>query len=415
MAKKRYALVGASFRGRGMYAVPIKEEYSDVAELVAVFDINYGRACVVAEAAGGAPVYTDFDKMLEETKPDCIIVATVDCYHAEYIIRGIKAGVQVFTEKPMCINAEQCRAILEAEREYNNKIGVCFNVRYSATLSRLKELIPMVGDVYAVNFDWLLPRNKLTGAHGASYYRRWNAYMEKSGGLLITKATHHFDMINWLLGQKPEKVSAFGKLRVYGKNGTKHATRCLECSHKDSCEFYTPIDEDMQKLYVDNEKYDGYMVDRCVFDEKIDIYDSMAIIVEYSGGTIMSYTESSAAPYEGHKLYITGSKGRIEVNYYSEGGLRKNEMVDYVRFIDNEGNVVTYSEPIAKTGGHDGADPALRKVLYGGQDPVIPTQRAGALDGAYSILVGAAANEAIKERKTVVIDEFIGDPTLLKR
>ncbi len=415
MAKKKFALIGASGRGRSSYALPIVQEYADTAELVGIYDINYGRACVVSEACGGVPVFKSFEELMEKAKPDCIIVTTVDKFHAEYIIKGIKAGVQVFTEKPMCINEDQCRAILEAEREYNNYIGACFNDRYTAHITKLKELMPLLGDIYTVNYEWMLARPKIAGNHGASYYRRWNAYMDLSGGLAITKATHHFDNINWLVDSHPKTVSAFGKLRLYGKNGTRRAKRCSECPYTDSCEFYYQPDSDAKKMYVDNEKYDGYMIDRCVFDENIDIYDTMCVAVEYENGTVMTYTETSNAPYEGFKMNINGEKGRFEVNYFSNGGLRKNETFDFVRFIDLNGNITTYSMPIPGVGSHGGSDTALRNVLFAGKNPPLEEQRCGSHEAAFSVLLGTAVNKSIKEGRPIDIKELIGKPELLER
>ncbi len=419
MAKKRFALVGASARALEMYGVPVIEEYSDKAEIVGVYDINYGRACVVAEDCGGAPVYKTFEEMMTEAKPDCIIITTVDKFHEEYIIKGLQWGVQVFTEKPMCITAEQCRNILEAEKKYGAKIGCCFNDRYTAYFSYLKKIIPeLIGEVPVMNFEWMLARPKATGNHGASYYRRWNGYMELSGGLALTKATHHFDDANWLINQHPKKVSAFGNLRVYGKNGPYRAKNCRTCSHTHECEFYTRINGEKQRMFVDNEHYDGYLIDRCAFDEAIDIYDCMAVSVEYDGGAVMTYSETSTCAYEGFKMSVTGPKGRMEINYFSggRGGLRQNEQWDFIRYYDNFGNIKTYSLPIARNGGnHDGADTGLRDVLFGGNDPEIPSQRACAIDAAYSVLIGCAVNKSIKEGRAIEINELIGDPTLLDR
>ncbi len=420
MERKKFALIGASMRGSIMYAGPMTHAYKDVADLVAIVDTNYGRAKLMSdtfsEEGNPIPFFTSFEDMMAATKPEAIVVATVDKYHAEYIIKGLEAGLEVITEKPMCIDAEQCRAILEAEKKYNNNITVTFNVRFALWCLRIKELVPeLVGDVFTVNLDWMLAGPKVNGSHGASYYRRWNGYMDQSGGLLITKATHHFDMVNWFVESRPIKVNAFGKLRTYGKNGPFRAKNCRTCPHTGECDYYTPINEDMQKRFVDNEQYDGYLIDRCVYDEEIDIYDTMAVNVEYENGAVLTYTESSAAPYEGFKLVLNGSKGRMEVTFGDRGGYRDNEFVDFIKYFDLHGNIRTYSMPHLNAGGHGGADSNILDNILRGKAPRIPTQHATSIDGAYSILIGAAANVSIKEDRTVVIDELIGDPSLLKR
>jgi len=442
MEKKRFAIAGASNRGMNSYGRPLvtkvetkelgdnfgygddsadKKEITEVCELVGVYDINIGRARYVAQQLG-VDAYEDFDDMLNTAKPDCVVVTSTDYSHAEYIIRALDAGCEVFTEKPMCINAEQCRAILEAEKRNDRKIGVCFNMRYMSAIIQLKQLVDsgVLGDIYNVHFEWLLTKDYSAGhsGHGASYYRRWNAYMDKCGGLLLTKSTHHFDFVNWLIGGRPKKVSAFGKLRHYGANGKFRGERCSNCEHTAECPYYVKVTPFMQEMYVDNEKYDGYKIDRCVFDEAIDTYDTMALNVEYDNGVIMAYSESSAAMYEGFKMYINGSDARIEVQSFSNGGLKDGEDPGYIRVIktgDTNENITLYDKAPAKAGGHGGSDDAFRRVLFLGEEPEFEAQRAGAVDGAYSILIGAAANESIKTGKIIDIDEFIGDASLLDR
>jgi len=438
--KKRFVIVGASNRGMNSYGSPLvetkkkvelgenfgygddsadKKEISEVSELVGVYDSNIGRARYVAGELG-VQAYEDFDVMLQEAKPDCVIVTSTDYSHAEYVIRALDAGCEVFCEKPMCINAEQCKAILEAERRNNRKIGVCFNMRYTREMVMLKEMIDsgMLGDIYNVHFEWMLTKDYSAGhsGHGASYFRRWNAYMDQCGGLLLTKSTHHFDMINWLIGGRPKRVSAFGKLRHYGKNGTYRGERCSNCEHTEKCPYYTEITPFMQAMYVDNEQYDGYMIDRCVFDEAIDIYDTMSLNVEYDNGILMAYSESSAAMYEGFKLSINGSEARMEVQSFGNGGLAKDEKPAFVRVIKTgDAQITNYDMPKAKAGGHGGSDDAFRRVLFLGEEPEYASQKASAVDGAYSILIGAAANESIKTGKIIDVDEFLGDASLLDK
>ena len=440
--KKKFVIAGTSARGLLSYGRPLaelskdigtieqfdygndfvnKEEIQNTAELVGVFDINIGRAAYVGNELG-VPAYADFDQMLEEQRPDCIIVTSADYAHAEYIVRGLDLGYEVWAEKPMCITADQCRAILEAEKRNDRKIGVCFNMRYMNTILQIKEVIDsgFLGTIYNVNFEWLLTKDYTSrhSGHGASYYRRWNAYMEKSGGLLLTKSTHHFDMINWFINGRPKRVSAFGRLREYGKNGTFRGERCSNCAYAQQCRYHYNISEFNQKMFVDHEQYDGYKIDRCVYDEAIDSYDTMNLIVEYTNGVLMSYSESSAAMYEGFKLFINGSDARLEVQSFSSGGVKSDEHPDYIRIIkpgSEDENITVIDKAPALAGSHGGADDAMKRVLFLGEAPEFEYQKAGSIDGAYSILIGAAANESIRTGKIIDIDELIGDASLLDR
>lgn len=416
-SRKSFVIAGASNRALGMYAKPLATQFTDSAVLKGVYDINTGRAQYFAAQFEGVTAYDDFDAMLNETRPDCVIVATSDYVHSKYILRALELGYDVFSEKPMTIDAAQCRQVLEAERRYKKKVTVGFNVRYADYMIQLKKMIDegAVGKVYNIHFEWLLTRNMALSGHGASYYRRWNGRLNKSGGLLVTKATHHFDMVNWILGQRPKMVSAFGALNLYGKNGPYSGPRCSLCRHIDECEFAVKeIGEYSQRLYVDHEKYDGYIIDNCVFADDIDAYDTISLTCQYDGGAMMAYSETATGMYEGFKMNINGSHGRMEVHRYTErkGGLRPGESHEFIRHIDLNHNI-TVIEPPKTTGAHDGADPKLQQVLFAGAEPELPSQWAGAKEGAHSVLIGAAANVSIAEKRMVDIDQLIGDPSLL--
>jgi predicted dehydrogenase len=77
---------------------------------------------------------------------------------------------------------------------------VTFNYRYSPFRSQVKELLMSgeIGDVLSVDFHWLL-----NTVHGADYFRRWHSNKAISGGLMVHKATHHFDLVNWWLSDMP--------------------------------------------------------------------------------------------------------------------------------------------------------------------------------------------------------------------
>ena len=278
-------------------------------------------------------------------------------------------------------------------------------------MTKIKEIVSSgeIGDVFSVHFEWLLTRNMEYGAHGKTYFHRWNARMAKSGGLLVHKSTHHFDLINWFIDQHPSRVSAFANLRLYGaKNypfGDAIPTRCATCPHKAECEFYYEPNEFEQRFYVANESYDGYLKDNCIYAEDIDIYDTMAVTVEYDKGAVLSYSLNATTPYEGWICVINGSKGRLEAVNYETGVLSKTPQ-NHIRVFDLRDNVTDYAVTKA-TGGHGGGDQRLRKMIFVGGVPDPLGHAAGSTDGAYSILVGAAANLSIKEGRIVSIEDLL--------
>ncbi len=410
---KKYAFAGASGRMLGMYARPMRDKFTDVAELVGVYDINPGRA----EYAGrecGIPVYSNFDGMLAKAKPDVVIVTTVDAYHSDYIIRSLEFGCDVITEKPMTIDATRCKAIIDAERRTGHKVTVTFNYRYAPFQTKIKQLITegAVGDVFSVHFEWLLDRNMDVLAHGTSYYRRWNARMAKSGGLLVHKSTHHFDLVNWWIGQKPVKVSAFGKLNLYGRAGSESYAEgmkgvcCRECEFAGKCAFRYELTDFEREFYAENEKYDGYRKDGCVYADDIDIYDTMSVNVGYDGGAMLTYSLNSTCPYEGWRIAINGSKGRLEA-YMPETGPDFNPDFDVIRVFDLDNNVTEYRITKSK-GGHGGGDERLLRMLFLEDIPDPLGHAAGTKAGTESVMIGASANVSIREGRIVDIRELLG-------
>ena len=116
---RRYAIVGVGHRSY-LYQKAIQTTYADHVQLVGAADVNQGRLNVAAEFArkhGREPPKTylarDFDKMVADTKPEVVIVTTVDGFHHEYICRAMQLGCEVLTEKPLTIDADKCRQILD--------------------------------------------------------------------------------------------------------------------------------------------------------------------------------------------------------------------------------------------------------------------------------------------------------------
>lgn len=401
---KKYVQVGLGWRGTFSYAVPIVREYGDCAELCAVCDINPKRAHYVSEYLNKEiPVYTDFDQMLRDHQPDVVIVTTKDCAHEQYIVKALEFGCDVITEKPMTTDDEMCARIIETEKRTGHKVTVTFNCRFMPFYVRLKELVSqgLVGDVLSVHFEWLLDTS-----HGADYFRRWHSIRANSGSLLIHKATHHFDLVNWIIDDEPVKVNAFGTRRFYGDNRRPHGENCRTCDQKDKCEFYMDIDKEengmMIPMYKNVEDVDGYIRDRCLFSDVIDIEDSVSVNVKYRKGAVMSYSLTAHSPYECMKLVINGTEGRLE----GDTAFGKETL----KFYNRDGECINYDRTRVKQrpGGHGGSDPALRDNLFRGytDDPL--HQMADTRAGAMSIGIGIAANKSMAQDRAVYLGEFLG-------
>lgn len=402
--KKRLAIVGTGIRALDMWAKDVAKSYSELVEFVGLCDINPGRVAYFKTNTGfTCPGYTDFEKMMKEAKPDLLIVTTVDATHHEYIIRGMELGADIITEKPLTTDEQKCESILQAEQRTGKKVIVTFNYRYSPHRAKVYELLRngTIGELTSVDFHWYLDVR-----HGADYFRRWHRLKEMSGSLWVHKATHHFDLLNWWIESDPSEVYATGSLDFYGKKNSFRYTHCRPCPHKSNCSFYWDITKNktLMELYVNNESYDGYLRDGCVFKEDVNIYDKMAATIKYENGVQVSYSLTAYSPYEGYRIAFNGTKGRIDM-WIEESNPVKARDYDEIMITRNFGTREFIQIPHGQSG-HGGGDRLLKDYVFGVNTTDPMHQAASVRDGALSILVGIAARNSCESGKVVKIAEL---------
>ncbi|SFC27930.1 Oxidoreductase family, C-terminal alpha/beta domain [Parapedobacter composti] len=418
--KLRVVLVGTGVRGISFWGRRLVEQYPDLLEFVGLSDINPGRLAYAKRYMGvNCPTFVDFDELLRKVKPDLVIVCTKDSTHHEFIIKGLAAGCDVLTEKPLTTDEAKAQAILDAERKYDKNLIVGFNYRWSPYMTKIKELLQNgeIGDVTSVDFNWYLNVH-----HGASYFRRWHGLMDSGGSLWVHKATHHFDLLNWWLDSEPEEVFAYGALEHYGSNGPFRGKSCRSCPHKQECAYYWDITKDRHSmnLYVENEAHDGYVRDGCVYRHEIDIYDKMSAQIKYANNVVANYSLTTYSPFEGWRIAFNGHKGRIEawldIPWMKNGELDQESLhaaeMDQTRDDVIHEPLVLYKnwtdykiiQVASERGGHGGGDRRLHDKLFRDKDAPDPYgHTAGVRDGAMSILVGVAARRSIEQGAPVKI------------
>jgi predicted dehydrogenase len=411
-----------------MYSEAMVERFRENSDLVALCDTNEGRLRLRAEwaRARGVEILTypadQFERMIAEVKPDVVIVTTLDATHDQYICRALELGCDVITEKPMTTDEKKCQRILDAQKKTGRKVTVTFNYRYAMPRTQVKDLLMsgVIGNVVSVDFHWLLDTR-----HGADYFRRWHRNKRNSGGLMVHKATHHFDLMNWWLSSVPETVYAFGARNFYRPETaerygfTQRGKRCHGCPESSKCPFYLDLAEypALKSMYLENEKYDGYFRDQCVFSPDIDIEDAMDVTIRYRNGATLSYSLHAFMPWEGYTIAFNGTKGRLEhfcqeTIYISGDGSVPGELVF-------EGTKIKvfphfqsgYEVPLQlSSGGHGGADPILLNDLFGANPPQDKFKRAAdQRAGAWSILTGIAANYSMAQGQPIQINSLVRD------
>ena len=433
-AKRRYVVVGAGHRVQ-MYLDAIAGPHREDADLVGVLEPNRGRLQVHLDqlAAAGvdlAAVRTgtpeDLEQVIAETRAERVIITSPDFSHADYIVRSLDAGADVVVEKPLTIDPASTRRIAEAVARTGGQVVVTHNYRYSPRNSGLKELIRngSVGQPLSVTFEWVLDT-----AHGADYFRRWHRDKTRSGGLLIHKASHHFDLVNWLLRAAPERVYARGGVRFYGAENAdarglpSRPDRGTHDGPHSPWELDLRQDPRLKALYLDNESYDGYRRDSDVFGPGITTEDNLAVIVDYDSGATLSYSLNAHSPWEGYRIYVNGTEGRAELEVVERAAV----------LTDAQGSVVldpsAQPESAARTGGqrltlqrhweaaqdvpieegdggHGGGDALLLADVFRGPGEDWLERPSTWVDGVRSIAVGMAGNESLRTGLPVSVAEL---------
>ena len=333
----------------------------------------------------------DFDRMIVEQKPDTVIVTTVDAWHHHYIVRALDQGCDVISEKPLTTTLERLQAIDAALERSGKSLRVTFNYRYAPAYARFRQLIAegTVGRPLAVDFSWLLDTS-----HGADYFRRWHREKENSGGLLVHKATHHFDLVNWWIDSFPRQVFALGDLMFYGKdNAAARGERYpysrytgVEAAQADPFALFLDQKAAYAGLYLDAEAETGYIRDRNVFGEPISAEDTMTVTARYANGALLSYCLVAYAPWEGLRVAVTGTRGRVEMDITenvahlksdiasaaaSKGAFKRTQIRAFPMF----GKPYEVQVPRVE-GGHGGADPLMLEQIFSSNPPPDPLRQA---------------------------------------
>ncbi|MBE6358950.1 MAG: Gfo/Idh/MocA family oxidoreductase [Lentisphaerae bacterium] len=428
MAKKRYAVCGVSSRAIGMYIGPMLKNFGHCAELVGLLDIDPLRFKVCKDQvpeAKDVPEYlaADFEKMLAETKPDALLVVSMDCTHVDYIVAGLEHDLDVICEKPMTTNTEDSLRVLAAEEKSKGKVICTFNYRYNPVHRKLRELVlaGKVGRVTHVDLNWYIDIK-----HGSSYFHRWNRMRENSGSLSIHKSSHHFDLVNWWIDGVPEKVHAFGALNHYGPEGEfnpskKDGRDCTTCPELMKCKYEARWATRNSSIFVADDhinafdgaekKFTTYSPHMCMFDSKINIYDTFIANVKYKNGVLLNYSANFSTPYEGYHLAINGTRGRLETMEFIGAGASQlpkfhegNQYIDYFPIFEGRERI----DVAAGIGGHGGGDPLILEDIFIGEDPDRKYDiLAKSVDGLRAIAIGDAVFKSIQDGEVKDLSGFM--------
>jgi predicted dehydrogenase len=311
-------------------------------------------AAARALAGPGARAYEDYREMLHGDEFDAVIVATPNHTHADVLRDVFETGKHVLCEKPLCTTLADCEWVSERAERYAGLFWVGMEYRYSPPVTRFVEEVHggAAGKVRMLSIkEHRFPFLKKVGD--------WNRFNANSGGTLVEKSCHHFDLMRHVLRSEPVSVYASGGMDV---------------NHLD-------------------EVYEG---------ARPDIIDNAFVTVEFESGAramhdLCMFAEASTHSQE---LAATGDTGKVEC-FMPEGtvvrGRRTPRSLDPV--------TVKVPEAAASAGQHHGASyyqhlAFQRSVREGGPAAV------SARDGLKAVAMGLAAQISIAEKRPVMMAEM---------
>jgi myo-inositol 2-dehydrogenase/D-chiro-inositol 1-dehydrogenase len=350
----RYGIIGSGMMGcehiRNIAALPdaVVAAISDPHEK----SLGWGRtAC---EGSPEPKCYVDHREMLERASLDAVVIASPNNTHADVLDAVFDSGLHVLVEKPMCTTIEDCERVRKRAVDHPGIVQIGLEYRYMPPIAHFLRQLD-TGAVGALKMLFIRE-------HRYPFLKKvgdWNRFNRNTGGTLVEKCCHFFDLMNRVVGALPR--------RVYASGG-----------------------QDVNHL---DEVYDG---------RRSDILDNAFVVVDYEGGAracldLCMFAESSRNEQE---IVATGTAGKLDI--VVPGG---ELVVGTRKYRDFE---VLAPEPdprVRHEGFHHGAS-YIEHLLFvdairRGAAPAV-----GVEEGLRSVAIGIAAHRSIDEGRPVDLAEI---------
>lgn len=176
----------------------------------AVMRRNAEKAADYAKRHGISKWYDNADELINDKNINAIYVATPPAPHKDYAIQSLKAGKNVYIEKPVTLTSAECEEIIAVERASKNKVTVAHYRRAQPFFVKLKELVDSkaIGEIRFIDLKLF---QKLGSDAIAKTEENWRVNPAISGGgLFFDLAPHQLDMLIYVFGE-PLQYHGFSK------------------------------------------------------------------------------------------------------------------------------------------------------------------------------------------------------------
>ncbi|MBN1123379.1 MAG: Gfo/Idh/MocA family oxidoreductase [Sedimentisphaerales bacterium] len=242
---RRVGLIGCGWYGKGALLRLIQVEPVEVVALCDVDSRMLSEAAQIVSSrqkSGKIPnTYGDYREMLKKEKLDIVQVSTPDHWHALAMIAAVKAGADVYVEKPISVDVVEGQAMLAAARKYGRVVQVNTQRRSTPHLIEARDQIlregklGKIGLVEVYSYYHMRARGNPPDITPPDYFnyemwtgpapmrpynrmvhpRSWRAFMEYGNGIVGDMCIHMYDMIRWILELGwPKTISSTGGIFI---------------------------------------------------------------------------------------------------------------------------------------------------------------------------------------------------------
>ncbi len=389
MKKHKIGLIGTGMRAMFLVNEILKR---DDLEIVAVSDINQESMDMLCSRYDKYwDQYLDYKELLKREDIEGVIILSPDYAHEEQAIAAFDAGKHVYLEKPIAVTIEGGKRVIQKRDESGKTLLIGFVLRYNKLFAKMKEIVE-TGVIGELKTGWVLHS---VGAGSDWYFHDWHGTMANTGGLLLQKGSHDFDIINWVADSKVKRLAAFGSRDFFGGDKPNDLV-CQECEERNTCT------EGIRESHIQWKRPDGKSTgvhyncwrNQCAFREEIDVLDNHQVLLEYENGVKVCYVECHYTPDDNREYIFIGTKGKLKLDD------AKDKLTIEIRnsMYDRKEEIV-YSN-LQSSEGHGGGDKNILDdfvyALNTGKQP-----NAGGEAGFEAIQVGLLAHKAIKEGEII--------------
>lgn len=328
-------------------------------EVVAMYDPDPGsREDTLTQFGPDVLPCASEEELAQHASVDWVFVGSPNADHARHAVLALRAGKDVFCEKPLAVDLEDCQRVQQAVRESGRTFAFGLVLRYSPHYQKIREVVQsgVLGDLISFEFNETLGFN-----HGGYIFGNWRRHRHLAGTHLLEKCCHDLDLANWITGSRPRRAASFGGKDFFLPANEKHIAR---------------IGADSEGRPAYQTWPDPHRVNP--FSEGSDIVDNQVAILEYENGVRATFHTNCNAGIPERRFSLCGT----------EGGLRGDAYTGHVEWKrighDTKMESVHTTEGHSHAGGDEVMAQGLANTLLRGETPLASVE-----DGVLACITAA--------------------------